>query len=362
MAWLMRGARARATKSERRKDDIRAMQASALERPASNFVFSSKASRLGKKAIVMKGASVAYGKNLVLRPFDYEIEPGERLGVVGPNGSGKTSLLDLIRGKIEPAAGTVERGDTVRISCFEQTSDSIDPAISVVDFIRTHAELMRLDEGPAQDVVLLLEKFGFDRDFQTLPVGKLSGGERRRLQLVRVLSESPNILLLDEPTNDLDIGTIEALEEYLESFQGCVVAVSHDRIFLDRISRFLLALDGSGGIHPYHGSYLEWRESRESDQSPRPADSAARLNGASNRPNPVKKRLSFAEKKELEDILLEIDRLEREKADLEAKFSSVEFAHIKEMKKAHDRYREVSVSIESKTARWEELAQKEAEL
>ncbi len=250
LAWLMRGARARATKSERRKDDIRAMRAAALERPPSNFIFSSSESRLGKKAVILKGASVSYGGRKVLDPIDYVIEPGARLGIVGPNGSGKTSLLNLVAGTIAPTAGAVERGDTVRISCFEQTVDAIDPSVSVLDYIREHAERVRISEGAAQDASLLLERFGFDRDFQAMPVGRLSGGERRRLQLVRVLSEAPNVLLLDEPTNDLDIDTIEALEDFLEAFQGCIVAVSHDRAFLDRIARFLLVLDGSGARGP----------------------------------------------------------------------------------------------------------------
>jgi ATP-binding cassette subfamily F protein uup len=382
LAWLMRGARARATKSERRKDDILAMRSSALERPPSEFVFSSLASRLGKKAIVMKKTSISYGDRNVLEPFNYEIEPGDRLGIVGPNGSGKTSFLDLIRGKIEPATGTIERGDTVRIACFEQTADSIDPAVSVVDYIRAHAERVRMGDGVDQDVAFLLEKFGFDRDFQAMSVGKLSGGERRRLQLVRVLSESPNVLLLDEPTNDLDIGTIEALEDFLEGFQGCIVAVSHDRVFLDRIARFLLVLDGVGHVHPFNGSYLEWREERDRKQNDNSTDgdlSRTRSNGKTapsdmaaqtqRRKNADKKKLSFSEKRELDSIILEIDTLETEKAELEALFSAPDasmapssnsrISTAYRAKETHDRYREVMALIEAKMARWEELAKKE---
>jgi len=365
LAWLMRGARARATKSERRKDDIRAMQAASLERPATSFVFSSAESRLGKKAVILKGASVFYGEKKVLDPVGYEIEPGARLGIVGPNGSGKTSLLDIITGSLEPTAGTVVRGDTARISIFEQTADSIDPSISVIDYIRDHAERVRLSDGAAQDATLLLEKFGFDRDFQAMPVGRLSGGERRRLQLVRVLSEAPNILLLDEPTNDLDIDTIEALEDFLEGFQGCIVAVSHDRAFLDRIARFLLVLDGSGSVRPYNGSYLEWRASLE--EASAAAAAAAAADGAAAKASrtpakaaaPGRKKLSFAERRELEGLMPELEALETEKAALEALFGKAGAAPA-EIRRAHERYGEVSELIESRTLRWEELAQREA--
>ena len=373
LAWLMRGARARATKSERRKDDIKAMQAAVLERPASNFVFSSAESRLGKKAVILKGVSVAYDGNTVLKPLDYVIEPGARLGIVGPNGSGKTSLLNLITGEIAPSSGIVERGDTVRISCFEQTADSIDPSVSVLDYIRSHAERLRLSDGAAQDATLLLERFGFDRDFQSMPIGRLSGGERRRLQLVRVLVEAPNILLLDEPTNDLDIDTIEALEDFLEGFQGCVVAVSHDRAFLDRIARFLLVLDGSGNASPFNGSYLEWKDSLDAAKATMAAattagtsvgttvssSEAASAKAGSSRGR--KNKLSFAERRELDSLLPAIDALEIEKAELEAFFGKPGIAPT-EMRKAHERYEEVAILIEAKTLRWEEIAQREAEL
>jgi ATP-binding cassette subfamily F protein uup len=363
LAWLMRGARARATKSERRKDEIKAMQSAGLERPPSNFVFSSAESRLGKKAVNLKGVRVAYDDNLVLESVDYEIEPGARLGIVGPNGSGKTSLLDLISGKIEPQGGIVDVGDTVRVSCFEQTADSIDPAISVLDYIHEHAERVRLSDGAAQDATFLLEKFGFDRDFQSMPVGKLSGGERRRLQLVRVLSEAPNVLLLDEPTNDLDIDTIEALEDFLEGFQGCIIAVSHDRAFLDRIARFLLVLDGSGHATPFNGSYLEWRDTLEavrSGERKKFQDKKGDTRDIKSVGEQAKKKLSFAEKREFDALLPDIDRMEQEKTDLEALFakSGVDQATLRQ---AHLRYEELAAAIETKTLRWEYFAQREAE-
>ena len=378
LAWLMRGARARATKSERRKDEIRAKQAAALERPPSNFVFSSAESRLGKKAVLIKKASVRFGDRTVLDQAEYVISPGARLGIVGPNGSGKTSLLKLITGEIIPSSGAVERGDTVRISCFEQTADDADPSVSVIDYIRGHAERVRMSDGAAQDAVLLLERFGFNRDFQAMPIGRLSGGERRRLQLVRVLAEAPNVLLLDEPTNDLDIDTIEALEDFLESFQGCIVAVSHDRAFLDRIARFLLVLDGSGKVRPFNGSYLEWKasleaasaeesdakggsEGRKKVQAKDKSSSETGAPGGADLPAASKKKkLSYAERREFDALLPEIEALETEKTALESLFSR-SGAPTAEIRKSHERYDEVVPLIEIKTLRWEELAQREAD-
>ncbi len=374
MAWLMRGARARATKSERRKDEIKAMQASALERPASNFVFSSAESRLGKKAVNIDSLGLSYGKRRILKPFSYEIISGARLGVVGPNGCGKTSLLDMIAGKLEVGEGTIVRGDTIRIAYFEQDGDSIPPGISVVDYIREHAARVRLSDGAAQDASLLLERFGFDRDFQALPVEKLSGGERRRLQLVRVLVEAPNFLLLDEPTNDLDIETIEALEEFLEEFQGCIVAVSHDRAFLDRIARFLLVIESGGKVRPFNGSYLEWREAKatqaETDALRKTSAAPLRTSATSALPSkgsaasaaparrPVK--LSFAERRELDSILPRIDELESEKAKLEALFAQAGAAP-QDIREAHLSYDKVLALIETLSLRWEELAHKDAQ-
>ncbi|MFZ2634960.1 MAG: ABC-F family ATP-binding cassette domain-containing protein [Rectinemataceae bacterium] len=361
LAWLMRGAQARATKSERRKDDIKAMRAAALEKRDEVFEFSSAESRLGKKAVILRGASVAYGEKIALSPFDFEISPGARLGVVGPNGSGKTSLLDLISGKIEPASGTVDRGETARISIFEQTADSIDPEVSVADYIREHAERVRLTDGAAQDATLLLERFGFSRDFQAMPVGKLSGGERRRLQLVRVLAEAPNVLLLDEPTNDLDIETIEALEDFLENFKGCIVAVSHDRAFLDRIAQRLIVLDGSGKAGPFNGSYLEWRESRDAETTVSAAVSTAvsAANSSATPSREKKKKLSFTEKRELDSLLPEIDALETEKTALEALFASAGVSP-EDLRRSQRRYAELEPLIEAKTVRWENLAHREA--
>ncbi|MDA8425254.1 MAG: ABC-F family ATP-binding cassette domain-containing protein, partial [Treponema sp.] len=259
MAWLMRGARARATKSERRKDEIRDMQASGLTRERRMEGFSSGSRRLGKKILSIRGASKRYGEKLVLAPFSREFKAGERIGIVGPNGSGKTTFLDLVARRLAPDSGSIERGETVHFAYFDQTAAGLDGGMSLVDYVEGHAERVRMADGSTLTAPELLERFLFPRAMHGLPISRLSGGELRRLQLVRILAESPNFLLLDEPTNDLDIETIELLEDFIADFEGCVLAVSHDRAFLDGMADFIVALDGSGGLAESVGGYSDYR-------------------------------------------------------------------------------------------------------
>ncbi|MCX7024517.1 MAG: ABC-F family ATP-binding cassette domain-containing protein, partial [Spirochaetes bacterium] len=260
LEWLGRGAKARAGKSERRKERIREMVAGAPERERGMDAFSSAASRLGRKVVELASASKSYGAKVVLEPLSYDFQSGSRVGIIGPNGAGKTTLLDLVAGRITPDSGTVERGSTVRVALFDQTAAWIDRGLDILSFVREHAELIRMVDGSVLSAEQLLERFMFPRDLLETKVGRLSGGELRRLQLVRLLAGAPNVLLLDEPTNDLDIDTIELLEDYLEGFPGCVLAVSHDRAFLDRVADSLIVLDGSGAAESFPGSYSDWRE------------------------------------------------------------------------------------------------------
>ncbi|MEI6875377.1 MAG: ABC-F family ATP-binding cassette domain-containing protein, partial [Spirochaetota bacterium] len=258
LAWLMRGAQARATKSERRKDEVRAMAADGLEREVAGERFSSIKTRLGKKGIEFKAASKSYDGRVIIAPFTWELRPGARVGIVGPNGSGKTTLLAMAAGRIAPDSGQISRGETIRHAFFEQTAESLDPAASVIDIVLEHAERVKMDDGTTLTAEDLLDRFGFPRDFQSMAVSRLSGGERRRLQLVRLLADSPNFLLLDEPTNDLDIETIERLEDYLDEFGGSLLIVSHDRAFLDRTAETLIVLDGRGGALTFPGRFGDY--------------------------------------------------------------------------------------------------------
>jgi ABC transport system ATP-binding/permease protein len=364
LAWLNRGARARATKSERRKDDIRALQASGLVKEEGMEGFSTSAPRLGKKILALRGASKSYDGRRVLGPIDREFKAGERLGVVGPNGSGKTTLLDLVSGKVEPDSGAVDRGGNTRFAYFDQTASSIDKGMSLVDYIRDKAERIRMADGSDLTPEQLLERFLFPRAMQALSLSRLSGGELRRAQLVRILADSPNFLLLDEPTNDLDIDTIELLEDFLADFPGCVVAVSHDRAFLERLADSILALDGTGAAREHVGGYADYRAAAASEEARGLAaerfsvrsgrdEAAAGTGGGARR----RAGLTFAEKKELAALLEEISGLEGEKARLEAAFSGTQAG--RDAGASSRRYAEVIAGIEAKTSRWEELAARE---
>jgi ATP-binding cassette subfamily F protein uup len=361
LAWLMRGAQARATKSERRKDDIKAMAAAAFVKEAAGERFSSTRTRLGKKGIEFKAASKRYGDREVVAPFTWEFKPGARVGIVGPNGSGKTTLLGMAAGRIAPDSGALSRGETVKLAFFEQTSESLDPSSSVVDIVLAHAERIKMDDGTTLTAEDLLERFGFDRDFQGMPVSRLSGGEKRRLQLVRLLAEGPNLLLLDEPTNDLDIETIERLEDYLEDFGGSLLIVSHDRAFLDRTAETLIVLDGRGGALTFPGRFGDFlaRRAETPEAGPEAADSPAEtgqrpaVKAAPRREG----RLTWAERKELDGLLDEITALEEERNELERIFSDAS-GRVRDHAADAKRYDELGLSIEEKTGRWEYLAAK----
>jgi ATP-binding cassette subfamily F protein uup len=362
LEWMGRGARARAGKSRRRKEKVREMAQAGIERTAGMEGFGSTESRLGRKVLELRKVSKGYDGRSLFSDFSYEFSRGDRIGVVGPNGIGKTSLLDLLVGRREPDSGSVIRGDTLKLAYFDQQSSSLDETMTVLDCVREKAEILKLKDGVSLTAEQLLERFLFPRLVQGLAISRLSGGERRRLELVRLLAESPNFLILDEPTNDLDIETIELLEDFLESFQGCVVSVSHDRAFLDRIASFLLVFEGEGRLREFPGSYSEWRELQAEEEEA--ALAARREEGPrreSARPTDVagdKKKLSWAERKEFDGLLGAIDALEAEKAALEAYFGAANH-EAAGLEKANRRYAELGELIEGQTRRWEELAERE---
>ena len=353
IAWLNRGARARATKSERRKDSIRDMQSRALVREVGMDGFSASARRLGKKILVMEGVSKAYGSRRVLSPFSRDFKAGERIGILGPNGAGKTTFLDIVAGRVAPDSGAVDRGENTHFAYFDQTAATIDPSLTLVAYIREKAERIAMADGSVLGPEQFLERFLFPRAMHELSLSRLSGGELRRVQLVRLLADSPNFLLLDEPTNDLDIGTIELLEDFLSDFPGCVLAVSHDRAFLDGLADSLIVLDGKGGAREYVGGYADYREfAAEAPEAP----SARKPKAA--QATRARKGLSYAERRELDGLLEEISAMEAEKAVLERFFASSSPSS-GEMERSKRRYAELSALVEARTARWESLAAKE---
>ena len=269
LAWLRRGAPARSTKPKARVDAAKALISQRPEAAArqGELGLSLGSQRLGSKGVELHGVGFSWpavkseGPVLVLKPFEHELEPGDRLGIVGPNGAGKSTLLDLISGRLQPTVGHIELGRTVKVGYYDQLGRDL----NVNQRVR---EAVAGDKGaPSLEDNALMRQFWFDGDAQFAPISTLSGGERRRLQLLLTLVEQPNVLLLDEPTNDLDLDTLRALEEYLDTWPGIVVVVSHDRVFLDRVVSEVLALDGEGGAALVRGGVAGWLANRAQPSS-----------------------------------------------------------------------------------------------
>lgn len=259
LAWIQRGARARSTKAQFRVDRFEQLKNSEYVPDQSKLEVSALSSRLGRKIIEIDNISKAFDGKQLVRDFSYNLLRGDRIGIIGPNGYGKTTLVRMICGLLEPDSGTIVRGDTVKIGYFSQESfigEEFDPSVKAVDYIRSISQEIQTPEGTLS-ASQMMEKFLFPSELQYTEIGRLSGGERRRLYLLRVLMEAPNVLVLDEPTNDLDIETLAVLEDYLESFPGVVIAVSHDRYFLDKLMNHVFVLAGNGEVRHYIGGYAD---------------------------------------------------------------------------------------------------------
>ncbi|RXZ80533.1 ABC transporter ATP-binding protein [Paenibacillaceae bacterium] len=264
LAWMRRGAKARTTKQKARIDRFHELQDAAPDRQGDKLDVSVASARLGKKIIEIENISKRYDEQRTLiHDFSYIAVPEDRVGIIGRNGSGKSTLLRMIAGKLEPDAGSVDLGPTVRLGWFSQEHEEMDESLRVIEYIREAAEQVKTGDGTVISAGQMLERFLFSPTMQWTPIGRLSGGEKRRLQLLRVLMEAPNVLLLDEPTNDLDIATLTVLEDYLDDFPGVVFVVSHDRYFLDRTVGRILAFEGNGVIVHQVGNYSDYQEQRE---------------------------------------------------------------------------------------------------
>ncbi len=367
LEWLKRGPKARGGKDKKRKDRIREMVDG---RPGAEALFMENLStshrRLGGKIIEIQGLTKAWGSQKIVDNFSYQLSAGERIGIVGPNGSGKSTILNLIAQRTTADRGTIERGQTVVIGYYDQLGLDAEADLSILEYVQRTAERIRMADGSELTAEQFLERFAFPRTTHSQPVGKLSGGERRRLLLVRLLIGNPNVLLLDEPTNDFDIPTISLLEDFLATFPGCIIAVSHDRAFLQGMADSLWILDGTGRLERFVGSYGEWRDLRgeiTAEESKSGEAKSKSTGGASSQAQrnrtEERKKLSFAEKKELDSLLIEIDALEREKSALEAQFADPAGTLAKDgeaFAAAQGRYREIGEEIVLKTARWETLA------
>ena len=350
LAWLQRGARARGTKSRERIQRIEALQNESGPAQEETLAMESLKTRLGKKTLEARHIAKAYGDRKLIEDFSYIVLPRDRIGIVGKNGSGKSTLVKLLCGLVPPDSGEVIRGETVKIGYFSQESEELDPEQRVIDVIRDIAEDIHTKQGVIT-ASQMLERFLFPGELQYRRVENLSGGERRRLLLLCVLMGSPNLLFLDEPTNDLDIQTLQVLEEYLENFAGAVIAVSHDRYFLDRVTEKGFALMGDGRVQPFLGGYSAYLEARRQaeaqSQGNRPAKPATPR-------EKTKTKFSYHEQREYDTIEQEIETLELTLDEIKTQMAQAGSDYVA-LQRLTEEQQTLETKIEQKMDRWAEL-------
>ena len=362
IAWMQRGARARSTKQKahiQRYEELRDQKGPEYDR---NVELESIASRLGRTTVEVKDLCKAYGDKVLMKDFTYIFLKNDRVGIIGPNGSGKSTLMKMLAGWVEPDSGTIQIGQTVKMGYFSQENEAMDESLKVIDYIKNAAEYVKTKDGSIS-ASQMLERFLFPSGMQYTAIGRLSGGERRRLYLLRILMEAPNVILLDEPTNDLDIQTLTILEDYLDTFPGIVIAVSHDRYFLDRVVNRIFAFEGQGKVTQYEGGFTDYqiawsaRHPQETgdQKGVRAGDSDENGSGLPiNRNNwkqaaggEKKRKLSFKEQREWETIEADIAALEQSIGDLE-----------QEIGKSATNYTRLNELMEEKSAREAQLEEK----
>lgn len=335
LEWMRRGARARSTKQKAHIQRYEALKDATREPALEQKVeVNTVSSRLGKKTLELSGITKSYGEERLITDFSYAFRKQDRIGFVGANGCGKTTLMKIIMGLEEPDAGEVITGPTVKIGYFSQENEYLDPEQRVIDYIRDTAEYVQTEDG-CLSASAMLECFLFDSTLQYSLIGKLSGGEKRRLYLLKILMEAPNILILDEPTNDLDIQTLSILEDYLERFPGILVMVSHDRYFLDKTAKRLFAFEGNGILRQYEGGYSDYLEikQREDREKEFPEDLTKNQTTKQTRTEKVKTvklKFTWQEQKDYETIESEIESTENRIAELEKKIelSATDFVRL----------------------------------
>ena len=355
LEWAKRGCRARTTKQRARLERLEALKNGKAPVRDAEVEMDSVETRMGKKTIELHHISKSYGQKKLIDDFEYIVLKNQRLGIIGPNGCGKSTLMKIITGKEEPDQGTVEIGDTVKIGYFAQEVTEMDENQRVIDYIKDVAEYVPTKDGRIT-ASQMLERFLFTPAMQYTPIGKLSGGERRRLYLLKVLMDAPNVLILDEPTNDLDIPTLTILEDYLDSFLGIVITVSHDRYFLDNIADRIFAFEADGKLVQYEGGYTDYLEAKERKNGTVVRESEESAKKKADRKNwkkdaPEKLKFTYKEQKEYETIDDEIASLEQKIEELDEQMmqyatNSAKLSEITEQKEA------AKAALEEKMERW----------
>ncbi len=359
LEWIKRGARARSTKQKARIERFEELQDRKAIETDGKAEINALSSRLGKKTIELNGIGKSFGDRTLIKDFTYILLPEDRIGIIGPNGCGKSTLLNILTGKLQPDYGTVEMGSTIKLGYFSQENEYMDENLRVIDYIRDTAEYIQTSEGTVT-ASQMCEQFLFTGAMQYSLIAKLSGGERRRLYLLKVLMKAPNVLVLDEPTNDLDIQTLTILENYLDTFPGIVVAVSHDRYFLDKMATRIFAFEGDGQIKQYEGNFSDYKdaklllgeeEKKENPENGEAVDKRKAANIATWKQKDPKPKFTYQEQKEFETIDDDIAKLEQKIADTEQAITlaATDYAKLNELMAEKEA---LEKSLEEKMDRW----------
>ncbi|MGV3265730.1 ABC-F family ATP-binding cassette domain-containing protein [Cytobacillus pseudoceanisediminis] len=320
LEWIRRGAKARTTKQKARIQRFETLDSQlASVKSSEKLDMSLSGSRLGKQVFELESASKKYGTQTILDHFDLLVKPGDRIGIIGRNGTGKSTLLNILAGRIPLDSGKRIIGQTVKIAYYTQESEDMDENKRMIEYLKETAEVVETSDGKTISAAQMLERFLFPAYSHGTPIRKLSGGEKRRLYLLKILMSEPNVLLLDEPTNNLDTQTLTVLEDYLEDFPGVVITVSHDRYFLDKVAEQLLVLKGEGKIESYYGNYSEFLES----ENAKPVQEADYAPKKARETKPKKKRMSYKEKKEWEEIEGKIEAAESRLEAISSEMTSI---------------------------------------
>ncbi|WP_188455157.1 ABC-F family ATP-binding cassette domain-containing protein [Virgibacillus oceani] len=349
LAWLKRGAKARSTKQKARIDRVHEMKEKSFDTRKENVEFQVGSARLGKKVIELQHVEKSYGNKKLINDFSYLVVPGDRIGIIGPNGSGKTTLLNIMAKRHTPDNGSIEIGVTVKIGYYTQDDEELDDDKRIIDYIKEVAQVIYTKDGETITAEQMLERFLFSRAEQWTYIGRLSGGEKRRLYLLKVLMTEPNVLFLDEPTNDLDTQTLSVLEDYLAQFPGVVITVSHDRYFLDRVIEHMFVFSGNGTIEHFNGDYSDYLETSVVQGQPKKAPAIEKDKTAK------KKKLSYNEQKEWNGIEDEITKLETKLEEIQMEIANAG-SDISKVQEMFTKQQQVEEQLEAKMDRWTELS------
>lgn len=360
LAWIKRGAKARSTKQKARIDRFEELKETSYKIDEEKMELNTAASRLGKKIIEIDDISKAFGDKVIIKDFSHIFTKEERVGVIGNNGMGKSTLLNIISGRVKPDKGEVIKGETVKIGYFTQENIELDGTMRVIEYIKEVAEYITTNDGSKITASQMLENFLFDGTMQHSFISKLSGGEKRRLYLLRILMEAPNVLFLDEPTNDLDIQTLTILEDYLDRFNGTVIAISHDRYFLDRIANRIFSFEGEGKILELVGNYSDYKEFKEiqADENVTTTNSNNKEKKTEEVKNKkekqVKLKFTFKEQREFDTIDEDIENKEEKISKIEAEINQCgsDFVKLQQLLEEQNRLKE---ELNHLLERWEYL-------